>query len=601
MLNLQPLSRLIASQADAFGDRTALRYRDYRREVWKDVSWRFFASQVRAASNALLELGVGVQENVAVFAPNMVESLYVDFACYGIRATSIPFYSTSSESQVQYMINDASIRYVFVGEQYQYDVAFRVLKMCPTLRQLIIVDNAVQKNPQDQVSVYFSDFIRTGEADQHAVEIERRMCEADKEDLANILYTSGTTGLSKGVMLTHGMYLSLLEQQDKVLRLSEDDVVLNFLPFTHVFERVWSYLCISRGCTMCVNLRPADVLRSMKEVHPTCMCSVPRFWEKVYAGVQEKLRKGSPVQRVMINDALKVGYEYNVRYKLRGLLPPLALRMKYGVYERTVIALLKKELGLERANFFPTAGAAIPAEVETFVHSAGLRMIAGYGLTETTATVSCDWMGRPKTIGSVGRVMEGLELKFGENNEILVRGATVTKGYYRKQEVTDLAIDNEGWFHTGDAGYMKNGELFLTERIKDLFKTSNGKYIAPQMIETKLVVDRYIDQIVIIADRRKFVSALINPDFSSLQEWAQQHGISADDRAALCRNPQVMQFYMDRIDTLQQEFAHYEQVKRITLLPDSFSIERGELTNTLKIKRSVINENYREQIEAMYS
>ncbi len=600
MLNLQPLSRLIASQAALYGDRTALRYRDYRRGEWKDVSWRTFAQRVRATSNALLALGVGVQENVAVFAPNMVESLYVDFACYGIRATSIPFYSTSSESQVQYMINDASIRFVFVGEQYQYDIAFRVLKMCPTLCQLIIVDNAVQRNPQDRISMYFKDFIRTGEDDAYAGQIEQRTAEVQKDDLANILYTSGTTGQSKGVMLTHRMYESLLVQQDEVLRLTEDDVVLNFLPFTHVFERVWSYLCISRGCTLCVNLRPADVLQSLKEVHPTCMCAVPRFWEKVYAGVQEKLHNGSPVQRIMINDALRVGYEYNVKYKLRGILPPLALRMKYGVYERTVIALLKKELGLERANFFPTAGAAIPREVETFVHSAGIRMIAGYGLTETTATVACDWFGRPKTIGSVGRVLKGLELKFGENNEILVRGETVTKGYYRKQEVTAQAIDSEGWFHTGDAGYLQNSELFLTERIKDLFKTSNGKYIAPQMIETKLVVDRYIDQIVVIADKRKFVSALVIPDFSSLSEWAASQGIPTDDRVALCQHADVLQFYMNRIDTLQQEFAHYEQVKRITLLPETFSMERGELTNTLKIRRPAINENYRKQIEAMY-
>lgn len=600
MLNEQPLSRLIASQADVYGERTALRYRDYEKGIWKDISWKEFARRVRAASNALLEWGVGEQENVAVFAQNMVENLFVDFGCYAIRAVSIPFYATSSESQVKYMINDASIRYVFVGEQYQYDIAFRVLKMCPTLKRLVITDNTVKKHPQDTVSVYFKEFLKLGEEDRHADEIERRTQALQVDDLANILYTSGTTGLSKGVMLTHRMYNAILKSQDRTLPLTDKDVVLNFLPFTHVFERAWSYWCIAKGCTLCVNLRPADVLRSLKEVHPTCMCAVPRFWEKVYAGVNEKIRTSSALQRKMILDALKVGTEYNVKYKLRGLVPPLGLRMKYKLYEKTVIALLKKQLGFERGNFFPTAGSSIPNEVETFVHAAGINMVTGYGLTESTATVACDHHGMTKTIGSVGRLLDCIEIKFGENNEILLKGDTITKGYYRKQEVTDLAIDSEGWFHTGDAGYMENGELFLTDRIKDLFKTSNGKYIAPQLIETKIIVDRFIDQIVIIADKRKFVSALIIPDYPLLEEEARKRGIEFKNRAELCQNPQVNAFYMERIETLQQEFAHYEQIKCITLLPEAFSLEKGELTNTLKIKRPVINENYKAQIEAMY-
>lgn len=600
MLNTSPLSVMIASQAKTYGERTALRYRDYNQNIWKDISWNEFARRVRATSNALLELGVGVQEKVAVFAQNMVENLFVDFGCYSIRAVDIPFYATSSEAQVKYMINDAQIRNVFVGEQYQYDVAFRVLRMCPTLERLIIIDKTVKKDPQDHVSMYFNEFIQMGEGDKHAGEIEQRTAELQKDDLANILYTSGTTGNSKGVMLTHRMYDAILVSQDPALPLSDKDIILNFLPFTHVFERAWSYWCIAKGATLCVNLRPTDVQRSLKEVQPTCMCSVPRFWEKVYAGVQEKIRESSAVQRMMIGDALRIGKEYNVKYKMRGLVAPMALRMKYKFYEKTVIALLKKELGLERGNFFPVAGAAIPREVEEFVHAAGINLIAGYGLTESTATVACDWFGYPKTIGSVGRPLNGVEVSFGENNEVLLRGETITKGYYRKQEITDQTIDSDGWFHTGDAGYMKEGELYLTDRIKDLFKTSNGKYIAPQMIESKLVVDRYIDQIVIIADMRKFVSALIIPDYHALEQLAQEKHIAYNSMAELCASKQINQILMERIDTLQQEFAHYERIKRITLLPEPFSLEKGELTNTLKIKRPVINENYAKEIEAMY-
>ena len=600
MLNETPLCRVVHSQAEKYGERVALRYRDYDLGKWMDISWNEFSRRVRLVSNALLELGVGVQENVATFSQNKPECLMVDFGAYGIRAVTIPFYATSSEHQVQYMVSDANIRYIFVGEQYQYDIALRVQQMNPHVKKLIIFDPKVQKNPQDQASIYFDEFLQIGEGLTHQEEVERRSDELNPDDLANILYTSGTTGLSKGVMQTHRQYAAAFRGHVTALPLSDKDVILNFLPFTHIFERAWSYLCICYGCTLCVNLRPQDALQSMLEVHPTCMSAVPRFWEKVYAGVQEKIHQSSPVQRTLMLDALRVGKEYNVKYRMRGLVPPIGLKMKYKFYEKTVIALLLKNLGLERQNFFPTAGAAVPVEVEEFVHAAGIGMIVGYGLTESTATVSCDRWNQPITLGSVGRVLEGVTVKIGDNNEILLKGETITKGYYRKAEVTANAIDKDGWFHTGDAGYLKDGELFLTDRIKDLFKTSNGKYIAPQMIESKLVVDRYIDQIVIIADQHKFVSALVIPDYAVLEAWARKHNIQFSSRTELCHDADVRDFVMERIETLQQEFAHYEQVKRITLLPEPFSMERGELTNTLKVKRPVVYENYKKEIEKMY-
>ena len=599
MQNFSPLSILVHDQARVYGNRTALRYRDYSVGIWKDISWNEFSSHVRELSNAMLSIGVEEQENMAVFSQNMPEVLMVDFAAYAIRAVTIPMYATSSEMQVKYIVSDASIRYIFVGEQEQYDIAFRVLKLGSSLEKLIIFDRNVQRNPEDNISIYLDDF-RKGHDNRYEEEIERRTKAVQSQDLANILYTSGTTGLSKGVILTHEMYNSALSAHYGVLPLSDKDIILNFLPFTHVLERGWSYLCIANGCTMAVNLRPADVLQSLREVHPTCMCAVPRFWEKVYAGVQERMEKSSPMQKLLLEDALRVGHAYNVDYKMKGITPPIGLRMQYSLYENTIIAFLKKQLGLERANFFPTAGAAVPTVIEDFVRSAGLNMVVGYGLTESTATVSIDRLGMPISIGSVGRLLDGVEIKFGKNDEILLKGKTITKGYYRKAEVTELSIDQDGWFHTGDAGYIKDGELFLTDRIKDLFKTSNGKYISPQLIESKLCVDKYIDQIVVVAEQRKFVSALVIPQYDLLMELAKDYGVECHSNEELCTNPRVVKFMMYRIETLQQEFAHYEQIKKITLLPEPFSMEKGELTDTLKVKRAVLYKNYREQIEKMY-
>ncbi len=600
MLNKSPLPVLIHDQARRYGNCVAMRYRDYVSGEWKDISWKTFSQRVRQTSNAMVALGVGEQENMAVFSQNMPEGMFVDFGAYGIRAVTIPFYATSSEMQVTYMVSDARIRIIFVGEQYQYDTAFRVLKQGSTLEKLVIFDRNVRKNPEDHVSIYFDEFLDLGCGLPFQEEVQRRTAAVVPSDLANILYTSGTTGLSKGVMLTHLMYGSAIKAHDGVLPLTEKDVVLNFLPFTHVFERGWSYLCLASGCTMAVNLHPEDVLQSMREIHPTCMCAVPRLWEKVYAGVQERIEKSLPLQRKLMQDALAVGRLYNVKYRMRGLVPPVPLRVKYAFYEKTVIAILKKKLGLERAHFFPTAGAAVPEKVEEFVHSVGIMMIAGYGLTESTATVSCDRWNKTVSLGSVGRVLDCVEIKFGENNEVLLRGDTITKGYYRKAEVTELSIDKEGWFHTGDAGYMKDGELYLTDRIKDMFKTSNGKYIAPQLLESKLCVDKFVDQIVVIAEGRKFVSALIVPQYELLREAAREYGIDCKTNAELCAHPRVVQFMMYRIDTLQQEFAHYEKIKKITLLPEPFSLERGELTNTLKVRRAVLNDHYSTQIEKMY-
>lgn len=594
------LSVLVHRRAEKYGDKVALKYRDYETSQWIPITWNQFSQIVRQVANALIELGVQEEENIGIFSQNKPECLYVDFGAFANRAVTIPLYATSSPAQAQYIINDAQIRYIFVGEQFQYDAAFSVFGFCQSLQQLIIFDRAVVRDPRDMTSIYFDEFLETGKALPNNDIVEERTSRASDDDLANILYTSGTTGEPKGVMLHHSNYMEAFRIHDiRLVDMTDQDVSMNFLPLTHVFEKAWTYLCIHKGVQICINLRPVDIQTTIKEIRPTLMCSVPRFWEKVYAGVQEKIAQETGLKKAMMLDAIKVGKIHNIDYLRKGKTPPLMNQLKYKFYEKTVYALLKKTIGIENGNFFPTAGAAVPDEICEFVHSVGINMLVGYGLTESTATVSC-FLNKGYEIGSVGTIMPDVEVKIGEENEILLRGKTITKGYYKKAEATAAAIDKDGWFHTGDAGYMKDGQLYLTERIKDLFKTSNGKYISPQALETKLAIDRYIDQIAIIADQRKFVSALIVPVYGFVKDYAKEKGIKYKDMEELLQHPKVIGLFRARIDTLQQQFAHYEQVKRFTLLPEPFSMERGELTNTLKLKRPVVAKNYKELIDKMY-
>lgn len=594
------LSVLIHDLANKYGDKTALTFKKFGSDKWQSVSWNQFSLRVKQVSNALLNIGAKPYDKIAVFSQNCVHYLYTDFGAYGIKVCSIPFYATSSEQQIQYMINDGQVRFLFVGEQDQYDKAHRVFALCPSLERIIIFDSSVRISTHDPAALYFKDFIKLGENLPRQTEVEALYQSASMDDMANILYTSGTTGDSKGVMLTYGQYDAALRANDEVVPVSEKDRVINFLPFTHIFERGWAYLCLSEGAQLFINTYPHEIQESMRQVHPTCMCSVPRFWEKVYIAVKAKMDEAGSVQKKLFYHALAVGRKRNIEYIANGKRPPLTLELEYKIINKTILSMVRKQLGLEHPNIFPTAGAYVSPEVEEFILSVGIGMVVGYGLTESLATVSCVHLDKKFTIGSVGRPISSIQIKIGEDNEILLKGPTITNGYYHRDTTNAKVSDEEGFFHTGDAGYMKDGELFLTERIKDLFKTSNGKYIAPQQVESLLLVDKFIDQVAVIADQRKFVSALIVPEFRLVEDWAREHHIAFSSREDLCANEQVKKMLQERINTLQQQLAYYEQIKRITLLPHHFSMESGELTNTLKIRRPIINKNYQAEIDKMY-
>ena len=593
-------AELIHRQAEKYGNRTALKHRDNATGKWLKISWREFSDKVMLTAKEMAEFGIKVQENIGVYSQNMPQCLYTDFGAYGNRVVSIPMYATNSPGQIEYIINDAKIRTLFVGEQLQYNNAFKVQKDSKYLERLVVFDPAVKMNPEDKTSMYFDDFLRLWDNAHAESTVKIRMTEAVPEDLATIIYTSGTTGESKGVMLPHSCYLEAMRIHDVRLPLVTDkDLSMSFLPMTHIFEKAWCYYCLHKGVTIAINQDPKMIQKTLPEVHPTLMCNVPRFWEKVYAGVHEKINSASPAMKKIFLDAIETGRRYNLEYKNKGIPAPCSLKLKFQFYNKTVFTLLKKVLGIERGRFFPVAGAPLSDTINEFLQSVNIPIAYGYGLSETTATV-CFYPEIGFQFGSIGEVMPGVQVKIDPgNNEILVKGKTVMSGYYNKPEETRKAFTEDGFFRTGDAGRLEGNTLFFTERIKDLYKTSNGKYIAPQAIEMVMSGDNYIEQIAVIGDQRKFVSALIVPAYPLLEKYAGEKGISFESREELVKNKDIIRFIEARVEEHQKNLASYEKIKRFTLLPEPFMMG-CELTDTLKLRRPVVLQKDATEIEAMY-
>lgn len=594
-------AELIHRQAEKYGSRTALKHRDDATGKWLKISWREFSDKVMLTAKAMAEFGMEVHERIGVYSQNMPQCLYTDFGAYGNRIVSVPMYATNSPGQVEYIVNDAEIHTLFVGEQLQYNNAFKVQKESQYLKRLVVFDSAVKLSPEDKTSIYFDDFLRLGDNAHAESAVKIRMNEAVPEDLATIIYTSGTTGESKGVMLHHTSFLEAMRIHDiRLPQVNDRDISMCFLPLTHIFEKAWSYYCIHKGVTIAINLDPKMVQKTLPEVHPTLMCNVPRFWEKVYAGVHEKINTSSPFMKKVFLDAIETGRKYNLEYKNEGIPAPAALKCKFQFYNATVFTLLKKVLGIERGRLFPVAGAPLSDTINEFLQSVNIPIAYGYGLSETTATV-CFYPEIGFQFGSIGKVMPGVEVKIDPaNSEILVKGKTVMSGYYRKPVETEKVFTEDGFFRTGDAGRLEGDILFFTERIKDLYKTSNGKYIAPQAIEMAMSGDNYIEQIAVIGDQRKYVTALIVPAYPLLEKFAEEKGIKFESREELVHNKEIIRLIETRLEEHQKNLAPFEKVKYFTLLAEPFMMG-CELTDTLKLRRPVVLKKYADQIEAMYA
>ena len=599
-MELIHFSKLVAAKAKKQASRAAVYYRDYSLAKWVEITWRELHEKVERVARALVSLGVKEEDRVAICSQNMPQALVVDFANYANRAISVPMYATASVQQIEYIVNDAEIEILCVGEQVQYDNALEVIKNSKFLKHIIVFDPSVDLKGESR-AMYFEDFMRLGDDQSLQKVVKARMKAATEDDLAIIMYTSGTTGESKGVMLPHSCLLEAMRIHDiRLTHIKRSDTSMAFLPLTHIFERAWTYFCLWQDIRVYLNQRPTDIQNTLKEVRPTLLCAVPRFWEKIAAGVQLKIDSFSPFKKALVAWALAVGEEYNIGYKKDLKRVPCGLAIRYKIADKLIFSTLKKVVGLDKGRLFPVAGAALDDKLAKFFISLGLPIMYGYGLTETTATVCC-YPYHNYVIGSMGSLMPDVDVKIGEDGEILVKGKTVCTGYYKKPEINANSFI-DGWFRTGDAGKLVDGKhLYMTDRLKDLFKTSNGKYIAPQQIETILGGDVFIEQVAVIGNNRNYVTAIIAPNLEAIKGYAAQHNITYELVDELMEHPQICKMMEERIAELQKDMAPYEKIKKFRLIKRGFTIESGELTSTLKLRRAVILQNYATMIEEMYN
>ena len=564
---------------------------------WQPISWEKLGTITTQLSKALLQQGVAPQQTVGILSQNTPQWTLTDLACLQIRAVTVPIYTSNTAEQALYVMNHAEIKFLFVGDEKQYLKALEVADQCPSLQKIILFDDHIQLKEQ-KYSIHWTDFLAFGNNDALDEELQQRIDSRDLSDLFTVIYTSGTTGEPKGVMLTYENLAYQMLGHSQRLEVDDTDSSLSFLPLTHVYERAWTSFCLYKAIVV-YYLEDTNLVReALAEVRPTLMCAVPRFYEKIFATVHDKADAASFAKRMLFKLAVKTGRRV-LTLKEQNRKPSFLLKKAYNFFDKMVYTKLKAVLG-GRIKFMPCGGANLEPSIGRFFQSIGINVKLGYGMTETTATVSC-WGDNRFNLQSVGTLMPNVQVRIGEDNEILVKGGMVMKGYYKNPEETAKAFTPDGFLRTGDAGKIdENNNLFITERIKELMKTSNGKYIAPQLIEGKVGKYNLIEQIAVIADGKKFVSALIVPNYEMLTQAFKDLNIKYKNTADLIKHSQVIEYIGKQLQKFQSDLPDYEQIKKFTLLPTAFSIERNEITPTLKLRRKVIYANYSREIEAMY-
>lgn len=563
-----------------------------KKEKWTEINWSDFRRLVFKTANALRNAGISEHDKVAIYSDNSAEWIITDLAILSLGAITVPIYSTNNEEQSEYILNESECKIILVGNQEQYDAAFNILNKNQILKQIIVAKKAVWI--KKEYSQYLEDFIKKADETFEIVPKE-------DDDLATIIYTSGTTGVPKGVMLTHGNFHKSVEAHFEFFKFKnfENETSLAFLPLTHIFERSWTLLALYGGAKVYFLENTKLIASALAEVKPTVMCAVPRFYQKIYAGVNEMANNSSDSKKKIFNWALSTGTEVAELRRLNKEIP-FILKLKNKIAGVMVFNKIKKKMG-GKLWFMPCGGASVSAEVTQFFEAMGIHITVGYGLTESTATLTCFPFHNFKH-GSAGIPLGDTQIKIGENDEILAKGSSIMKGYYKKPTETAEVFTADGWFRTGDAGkFDEAGNLIITDRIKDLMKTSNGKYITPQPIENLISNNNYINQVMLVAEGKPYVTALIIPNFEALQDLLPKMNIPFTTWEEIVELEKIKEFYREKMDEIQKGLSGFEKVKKFTLMPAEFEVGSGEITPTLKVKRNVVLKKYEGIVEKMYN
>ena len=571
-----------------YGNKPALAHKT-EGDTYLDISYTELDASVAAFSKGLNALGVQKDDRVAILSENRPEWAITDFGSLKVGAVTVPMFSTLTAAQVGYILKDSGAKIICVSTEKQLEKVSAIRDEVPTLEQIIIFDTIEDKIPEGVIQ-FKAVCELAGEASDGAV---------SEDDIATIIYTSGTTGNPKGVMLTHANFISNVEACKSLIDVSETDVLLSFLPLSHVFERLGGhYVPLFSGAKIAYAESTFTVAQNMKEVAPTVMLSVPRLYETMHERILRAVQEGSSLKQKIFHWGVSVGSAVSSAIQ-QGKKPSAILQLQQNIANKLVFAKLKEATG-GRLRFFVSGGAALPQSIAEFFHAAGILILEGYGLTETSPVISMNHPGKWK-FGTVGAQVPGIEVQIAEDGEILTRGPHVMKGYFNNEAATAEVIDGEGWFHTGDIGIIDaDGFVKITDRKKNIIVLSNGKNVAPQPIESELVRSPFISQVMVVGSERKNLAALIVPNFDALKAWASENGIETADLPAMLQTREVQQHIQSEIRSRLTDFADFEQVRRFTLLEKEFSQEDDEMTPTLKLKRNVIIEKYSDAINGMY-
>ena len=589
------IPQMVKAQARQYADRTLFKVR--RAGSYQPISWNEFDAQIQRVALGLIDLGDGPGDRVAILSENRPEWAAADLGILSAGAVTVPIYTTLTPEEMEYILTNAGVRMIFISTPV---LMAKVLSFQEKLNLKTILFDAPYRVSGPRIW-WFGELLglgRTAGTDSQET-LDKRLSLGKTEDLASIIYTSGTTGPPKGVMLSHNNFLSNCRAIRELLPAGEEDETLSFLPLSHVFERTAGYYFVLLiGGTISYAQSFDTVPANLLEVKPTILTAVPRFYEKFHERIREAVRCAPAWRRGIFSWATRIGAQYSQK-TLTGRPVPIPLRLQHRVADRLVFSKLRARLG-GRIRFCVSGGAPLSKELAELFYSAGILILEGYGLTETSPVITVNCPDRFR-FGSVGLALPGVEVRIAPDGEILTRGPHVMRGYFNNPEATAEAIDKEGWFHTGDIGELsKEGFLTITDRKKDLIKTSGGKMVAPQNLEATLKTDPLITDCVVIGDRRKYLIALVVPNMAKMEAFARKQSITYQTCADLIRHPEAVKLIWSCVERSNSKLASFEQIKKISLLPDSFTVASGELTPTLKVKRRVIAQRYADRIEAMY-